>query len=76
MFDEKVILVDGFAQGSEYRACQIMNWSNNYPPVISILDWSVADAGFGPAARPYYFKRRDGNLFYYSCRRQEADAST
>lgn len=68
---EKVVLVDGFAAGTEYFASTIMDWNANNPPVVRVADWSVADAGFGPNLVRYNFRNREGAVYFYSCKRTE-----
>lgn len=66
LYDQKVVLLDGFAYGSEYWACTIERWNPNAPPSFKVRDWTAADSGFGPHDWPYYFARREGDVFYYS----------
>lgn len=65
-----VRLIDGFAKDSEYWSSSIMRWNDRQPPPIDVADWSVADAGFGPHIVRYFFVRREGNIFIYSCQRE------
>jgi len=67
----KIVLIDGFAKGSEYDSSQILEWSKANPPSFRVADWSVADAGFGPHLISYSFHSRTGEVFYYSCRRPD-----
>jgi hypothetical protein len=64
----KVVLLDGFARGSEYVAESLTGWSEHNPPKFYVRDWTAAEAGFSPHDVPYYFSHRAGDVFYYSVR--------